>query len=590
MAAQELAFGPNGAGALPILRSAFVVCDHDARLAGLPHVGEIISKCLDWTGHWTLQSASEHALPYLVHRLALNASSTAYVDAECDRCHAFAACDGLLPEMVILDRLFPDLIISEAVSAAAESGHLDVLKWLYSRRAPVCWRPDIAQIAARSGVLSVVSFLLERFPPSSEGIYEILLVSISRGYEAITQEVWSRFVETGPRLAVTAEIISRAPVRTARRMLTAPHARLVPFSIDNASLRGDMPFVIWAQRHHSVATTRAMDSAATHGHLRLVQWLHRNRHEGCTTEAMDGAAAHGHFEIVLWLHENRTEGCTDQACFMAAIRGHLDVAQWLYETRCATFPLNTFDHVCANGHLEVAQWLSANRIGGGSTDAFDWAAAQSHLRVVKWLHNNRSEGCTVLAMDSAACHGHFDTVCWLSENRPEQCSTNAIDHAAGNGHLAIIRYLDALRLGGFTAAAMDNAARGGHLDVVQWLHVHENAEGCTTEAMDGAAAHGHRGVVEWLNCHRSEGGTSRGVDAAAVNGNRAILEFFRLIRDEQLSDVAFRECVIRGDLHTARWIAVHFNAVVDMQVVFDHADANGWTSAIVDTAFVGHAQ
>ncbi|KAE9105465.1 hypothetical protein PF005_g8595 [Phytophthora fragariae] len=86
MAAQELAFGPNGAGALPILRSAFVVCDHDARLAGLPHVGEIISKCLDWSGHWTLQSASEHALPYLVHRLALNACSTAYVDAECDRC------------------------------------------------------------------------------------------------------------------------------------------------------------------------------------------------------------------------------------------------------------------------------------------------------------------------------------------------------------------------------------------------------------------------------------------------------------------------------------------------------------------------
>lgn len=37
------------------------------------------------------------------------------------------------------------------------------------------------------------------------------------------------------------------------------------------------------------------------------QWLHENRIEGCTEKALDGAASAGHLEIVQWLHENRTE-------------------------------------------------------------------------------------------------------------------------------------------------------------------------------------------------------------------------------------------------------------------------------------------
>ncbi|KAE9312824.1 hypothetical protein PF008_g19881 [Phytophthora fragariae] len=138
---------------------------------------------------------------------------------------------------------------------------------------------------------------------------------------------------------------------------------------------------------------------------------------------------------------------------------------------------------------------------------------------------------------------------------------------------------------GFTTAAMDNAAAIGRLDIVQWLHAHENTVGCTTAAMDNAASRGEIAIVEWLHHHRSDGGTSRGVDQAAMNGHRHILAFFKY-RREQVSEAAFRVCVSRGDLHTARWIAAHFRDVANIQTALEHAPSKGLTNAILRDAFL----
>ena len=74
---------------------------------------------------------------------------------------------------------------------------------------------------------------------------------------------------------------------------------------------------------------KAMDEAARHGHLPMLQWLHQNRKEGCTTYAMDWAALNGHLPVVQWLHHNRKEGCTKTAMNWAAEKGHLPVVEWL---------------------------------------------------------------------------------------------------------------------------------------------------------------------------------------------------------------------------------------------------------------------
>ncbi|KAJ8569558.1 hypothetical protein ON010_g5702 [Phytophthora cinnamomi] len=73
-----------------------------------------------------------------------------------------------------------------------------------------------------------------------------------------------------------------------------------------------------------------MDIAASHGHLKVLKFLHRidasqqkkckleehNPHSSresylrCTTRAMDTAASHGRLEVVEWLHVHRNKGYT----------------------------------------------------------------------------------------------------------------------------------------------------------------------------------------------------------------------------------------------------------------------------------------
>ncbi|ETL92756.1 hypothetical protein F442_09239 [Phytophthora nicotianae P10297] len=176
-------------------------------------------------------------------------------------------------------------------------------------------------------------------------------------------------------------------------------------------------------------TAVAMDVAAAHGHLDVVQWLHANRSEGCTTAAMDLAATNGHLDTVEWLHAHRSERCTVEAMDGAASGGHLDVVKWLHKYRTEGCTTAAMDNAGSGGHFEVVKWLH-DKHAGCTAAALDGAAAYGKLEIVKWLHRNRSEGCTKLAMDGAAHGGHLRVLRWLLENRKEGFTERALDNAA----------------------------------------------------------------------------------------------------------------------------------------------------------------
>ncbi|POM78987.1 Hypothetical protein PHPALM_3418 [Phytophthora palmivora] len=157
----------------------------------------------------------------------------------------------------------------------------------------------------------------------------------------------------------------------------------------------------------------AVNIAAMHGQLVVLQWLQVNHPNGWSTNVMNVAAGHGHLDVVKWLHDNRTEGCTREA----------------------------MDRAAANGHFEVVEWLHSHRTEGLSTDAMDKAAANGHFKMVRWLHQNTNAGCTSNAMDLAAENGHMEIVKWLAANRSEGCTAKAIVDALNNGHLCIAHWL-----------------------------------------------------------------------------------------------------------------------------------------------------
>lgn len=80
-------------------------------------------------------------------------------------------------------------------------------------------------------------------------------------------------------------------------------------------------------------TCLAIDYAAEHGYLQVVQYLHYNRFEGCTTLAMDKAAINGHFDVVEFLHHNRKEGCTIFCLDLAIKNRHQKIVKFLRTNR-----------------------------------------------------------------------------------------------------------------------------------------------------------------------------------------------------------------------------------------------------------------
>lgn len=100
--------------------------------------------------------------------------------------------------------------------------------------------------------------------------------------------------------------------------------------MDSAATEGHLGILQWLADSGQDCTRAAINGAAANGHLGIVKWLHEKRNEGCTTEAMDNAAKNGHLDVVQWLHSNRTEGCTDAAFRLAVKEGHFQVVHWLH--------------------------------------------------------------------------------------------------------------------------------------------------------------------------------------------------------------------------------------------------------------------
>jgi hypothetical protein len=202
--------------------------------------------------------------------------------------------------------------------------------------------------------------------------------------------------------------------------------------------------------HRPRCTTLAMDSAAEAGHLDVVKWLHENRREGCTTAAMDRAANYGHLDVVQWLNSNRSEGCTSAAWNTGAPAGSGEVSE-------------------STGRFDV--------IRGTTGNVMDAAARARRLDVVQWLDENRSEGCTSAAMDSAAAYGHLAMVKWLGETCCEGCPSTAMTAAAGYGggiathrQREVVKYfLDSGKEVSVTSA-MAKAVKARHFEIVLLLH------------------------------------------------------------------------------------------------------------------------
>jgi len=254
------------------------------------------------------------------------------------------------------------------LAAAADGGHLDLVKWLYDHGVGIVpGFADAIHFAAINGHLDVVKWLQEN--TSERAITCVINSAASNGHLDVIQ--WLHENE--------------------EEYCVSP-------ALDRAAASGHLEVVTWLHEHRSRygCSVRAMDQAAGSGHLNVVKWLHQNRREGCTTKAMDLAAAHGHLSVVKWLHANRSEGCTTDAMDEAAKNNHLEVVQWLQENRTEGCTEEAMSRAAAEGHAEVFHFLISHRQEGDRKRALCFSLDAGHFEIARLLYQDGGERETIV--------------------------------------------------------------------------------------------------------------------------------------------------------------------------------------------------
>jgi hypothetical protein len=180
-------------------------------------------------------------------------------------------------------------------------------------------------------------------------------------------------------------------------------ARIRRMTCELIAVSGNLPMMKWARSDRSSTKDDAADdrsikqirptpfpwdketcrNAAKFGHLKLLQWLHK---QGCpwNDETFSSAAHSGNMKMMEWLYERKCPW--DKWTYRSAAEsGSLDVLKWLYEKKC---PLSrdTMSSAARFGNIEMLElgWLRQMKYDWGKS-TFYGAARSGNLDVLKWL-------------------------------------------------------------------------------------------------------------------------------------------------------------------------------------------------------------
>ncbi|KAG6592502.1 serine/threonine-protein kinase [Phytophthora cinnamomi] len=206
-----------------------------------------------------------------------------------------------------------------------------------------------------------------------------------------------------------------------------------PPRLDYAAEGGSIAMVQWLlDQHKDVGKQWALKNAAAKGHLEVVKLLVNEDMVYLDGQAFCDAATHGHLTVVQWLKENNLGwNMAYKAIDLASSQGHLEVVQFLQSICSAACTHQTMRGAAISGHLHVVQWLHAQFADNPNVDLYeagtkqqfnttvmDVAAMNGHLDVIKYLHEVALAMETVTATVMSQLEGLADSAI-LEKTFPE---------------------------------------------------------------------------------------------------------------------------------------------------------------------------
>ncbi|KAI4231759.1 MAG: hypothetical protein LQ349_005400, partial [Xanthoria aureola] len=332
--------------------------------------------------------------------------------------------------------------------------------------------------------------------------------------------------------------------------------------IEDAAPRGHAEVIevcLGSRNISQMALDAALRSAASWGHLTLVERLLQEKVNVTATGALKLAAEHGHPSIVKRLLKETSDVTATEALSSAAAKGHLAIVEILLRAvpdvnaLAGSYCMTALHIATEGGYLAIVERLlqegaDVNATDLGNSTALHLAVRGGYLAVVERLLQkgadvNATDKYEETALHIAADNGHLAIVERLLKegsnvNATDDKMQTALYHAASSGHLAIVERLlqggaDVNATDKFEETALHIAAGRDRIAIVERL-LQEGADVNATDDYDSTALHyaagrGHLAVVERLlqegvdvNATDKRGSTARSL--AARNGHQVVAQ------------------------------------------------------------------
>lgn len=207
-----------------------------------------------------------------------------------------------------------DKLLVVRLDGPATSGRLDVVEWLLQHYADHCCVNGGDLDAVRQGHFGIVRLL--RMNNVKGCSNRVLRAAAEGGHLDIVKWLYENGTEIQPGFAnnATNTAATNGFLDVVKWLQENTSERTTTLAIDGAAANGHLDVIQWLHESHDAGCTSfSMDQAAADGHLDAVKWLHVHCTEGCSATAMNLASINGHIDTVKWLHNNRHEVCTTTA-------------------------------------------------------------------------------------------------------------------------------------------------------------------------------------------------------------------------------------------------------------------------------------
>lgn len=354
-----------------------------------------------------------------------------------------------------------------AVQLAAQTGNLEILKWLKENQYP--WDNFTCKCAINNNHFELLKWMINNGCPwdTNDDYHALCGIAAEKG-----QLNWIQWI-----------------------ISNGGHWDNV--TCGGAVKAGRIDILKWVRENGCPWGYSTCSNAAVSGRLDILQWAREN---GCPwdNETFSGAVYNGDIIMLQWLKENNCPW-GDETTAMAAQQGNLQILEWLINNGCP-WCKSTCYTAASNGNLNVIKWSVSNGCPWAHETSLA-AAGKGHLKIIQWILENgyscHEQTCLTASIE------HYHIIKWMFENGHHDLIKNAfldstLMNLAFNGQIDILKL--AMKMDYINQENSEKisaiASSTGHISILKWLL--DNNFKLNKECSNLATKNGYYDVKIWI--------------------------------------------------------------------------------------------